>query len=261
MTLTIISWNIAGIRASIKKNHLDSLHDVNNDIICFQETKADETQVQLPTKFLEDYPYRYWSNNQGITQRKGFSGTCTFSKIPGVQIDSPELDLEGRVTSVEYENFILVNVYTPNSQNMYSDRFLYRTQYWDREFKDYICNLNKRKPTIICGDMNVAHKDIDVYEPKKKKNKAGFLDEEKSGFQEYLNNGFIDAFRNVCSLSNQYTYWDQRFPNLRKDNKGWRIDYFIIPDTFQSNLLDCKIHKDILGSDHCPITLTIDLSK
>ena len=108
MTLTIISWNIAGIRASIKKNDLDSLHDVSNDIICFQETKADESQVQLPKKFLEDYPYRFWSNNQGITQRKGFSGTCTFSKIPGIQIDSPELDLEGRVTSVEYENFILV---------------------------------------------------------------------------------------------------------------------------------------------------------
>ena len=259
MTITIVSWNIAGIRASIRKGDLDSLHNIQNDIICFQETKADESQVILPKRFLEDYPHRYWSNNKGITQRKGFSGTCTLSKIKGVQLDPPEIDLEGRVTTVEYDKFILVNVYTPNSQHPGSDRFIYRTQAWDNEFNKYINILNKRKPTIICGDMNVAHKDIDVYEPKRKVGKSGFLPEEQTGFQKHLDCGYLDAFRCVCQEPNKYTYWDQRFPKLRENNKGWRIDYFMIPENLKNNLINCEILKEITGSDHCPITINIDI--
>ena len=256
--MKILSWNIAGIRASLKRGDLDFLLTENYDIVCIQETKADECQVFLDEKIKEMYPYRYWSNNKGTTQRKGFSGTTIWSIKDGILLNSLDIDEEGRVTCLEYEDFILVNVYTPNSQNRDSDRFKFRINIWDNNFRNYIYNLNKQKDTIICGDFNVAHKDIDVYEPKKKKNRAGFLDEEKDEFQKHLDMGYIDAFRYVCKEENQYTYWDQRFPHLRKNNRGWRIDYFIVPESFCKKIKNCNIHKDILGSDHCPISIVWD---
>ena len=257
--LNILSWNIAGIRASLKRGDFDFLSKMEFDMVCIQETKADETQVTLSQNMKELYPYRYWQNNKGITQRKGFSGTCIWSKIKGELLSPPDIDLEGRVTAVEYDTFILVNVYTPNSQCIESDRFKFRTNIWDNAFREFICNLNNKKPTIVCGDLNVAHKDIDVYEPTKKRGRVGFLDAEKEGFQRHLNMGYIDAFRIKCNEGNNYTYWDQRFPHLRKNNRGWRIDYFIIPDTKSKDIINCLIHKEIYGSDHCPISLQIHI--
>ena len=255
----ILSWNIAGIRPSLKRGELDFLQNNEYDIICFQETKADENQVILTNDIPEIFPYRYWESNKGITQKKGFSGTCIWSKQEALKLPSPDFDLEGRITCIEYSTFILVNVYTPNSQSPDSERFIFRSKSWDNNFRKYINELNSKKNTIICGDFNVAHKDIDVYDSHKKKKRAGFLDEERDGFQKHLDSGYVDAFRLLCKDNNCYTYWDQRFPNLRKNNRGWRIDYFMIPELIKNNVSECTIHKDILGSDHCPLSLNINI--
>lgn len=257
--VNILSWNIAGLRASLNRGDLDFLLENNYDIVCLQETKAEESQVKIPIKIMEKYPFRYWQSNKGITQRKGFSGTCIWSNKPAKLIDAPEIDQEGRVTTLEYDNFIIVNVYTPNSQSIESLRFEYRTNVWDSTFRQYISDLKNKKHTIVCGDLNVAHKDIDVYEPKRKIDRAGFIKAEKDGFQQHLDAGFIDAFRYKCNKESQYTYWDQRFPHLRKNNRGWRIDYFLLSKKCEENIIDCLIHKDVYGSDHCPISLKIEI--
>ena len=241
--MKILSWNVAGIRATIKKDHLSFLRHGEYDVVCFQETKATAEQVKVPNELKVVYPFRFWKSTMGTTQRKGFSGTAIWSKTePIAVLDPPAIDEEGRVTAIEFENFIVVTVYTPNSQGPDTDRHLFRVGIWDDHFRDYICELNARKPTIVCGDLNVAHQDIDIHNPDKNRNRgAGFLDDERDNFQQHLNAGFVDAFREKNEEPNNYTYWDQRMPHLRKTNRGWRIDYFLVPISMKQQIKECRI--------------------
>ena len=269
--MKILSWNVAGLRAMLKKEHLENLLKIYDfDIVCLQETKAEESQVKLPEEITEKYPYRYWNSTRGTTQRKGLSGTTIWSKIkPLNRIPGPEIDEEGRIVSLEFEKFIIVCVYTPNSQNLESPRFKFRTEQWDQEFRNYINYLKSspinetNKSVIITGDLNVAHLDIDIHNPKVNKNKsAGFLDDERLQFQQHLNSGFIDIFRQFYpDKTGAYTYWSQLNPKTRQNNKGWRIDYFLIRgDSLDSQikLKDCNMLPEIYGSDHCPLYLELE---
>ena len=256
---TLLSWNVAGIRAILKKGNLQTVLEKNNyeyDIILLQETKAEESQVELPTEITDKYPYRYWQSTKGTTQRKGLSGTAIWSKTkPIAQLNPPEGDEEGRITTVEFETFIVVCVYTPNSQGLNKPRFRFRTQEWHHNFATYITMLKAKKPTIIGGDLNVAHEDIDIHGPNSHRNKvAGFLDLERSQFTEYLNLGFRDAFRHMYpDAPKKYTYWNQLNPKTRESNSGWRIDYFLATSEIQ--IRECDMKTDERGSDHCPIYL------
>lgn len=260
--MKILSWNVAGIRSIINKpEFLNVFNDDQNilDIVCFQETKAEEHQVILPNEIKNKYIYRYWNSTKGTTQRKGFSGTSIWSLIPPIKkIDTPLFDEEGRILSLEFENFILVNVYVPNSQKYQSDRYLFREN-WNKKFIEYLCDLRKCKQLIICGDMNVAHNDIDISNPEKKKNKiAGFYDTERHDFTLLLNRvNLIDVFRNMYPLERKSTYWSNFLKALRNNNNGWRIDYFLISDNMLSTIKDYKILIDTYGSDHCPILLEL----
>ena len=255
--MNIFSWNVAGIRARIKQNHLDFLINSNIDVICFQETKANPDQVIIPEKLNSEFPYKYWNSNLGTTQKLGFSGTSIWSKKqPIKQLETPGFDTEGRITTIEFDDFILVTVYTPNSQSLESPRLNYRTENWHNNFKHYISTLQQLKATIICGDFNVAHENIDVHHPEKHHKDAGFLDIERSQFQEYLDIGFIDIFRKLNPNEvAKYTYWSILNPKIRENNSGWRIDYFIV--TEDTKVKDCQILNKIYGSDHCPITLEL----
>jgi len=261
--MRILSWNVAGIRATIKKNHLSFLTSGYYDVVCFQETKATAEQVNVPDDLNKIYPYRYWRSTMGTTQRRGFSGTSIWCKTaPIAEIDPPEIDEEGRITALEFDKVIIVTVYTPNSQKPGTDRHMFRTGAWDHIFREYICQLNSRKPTIVCGDLNVAHHDIDIHNPNKNRNKsAGFLDDERDNFQQHLNEGYVDAFREKNKEPNNYTYWDQRMPHLRKTNRGWRIDYFLVPNKIKKKIKTCRILKEQLGSDHCPIDLELKFGR
>lgn len=260
--MKIISWNVAGVRAMLKKGHLDKLIAENDfDIICLQETKAEEHQVDLSEEIKTKYPYRFWHSTKGTTQRKGLSGTAIFSKEkPIFRINAPEIDEEGRITTLEFEKFIIVSVYTPNSQGLNTVRYEFRTQSWHQSFIDYIKTLKDRKPTIIAGDLNVAHNEIDIHNPKTHHNCAGFLDLERKQFQEYLDIGYIDTFRYLYpNTKDKYTYWNQINPKNRQNNSGWRIDYCLLSEP---NLLkDATIMSEIYGSDHCPIFLELTIKQ
>ena len=247
-----ISWNVNGIRACVKKGFLDFFKEVDADIFCIQETKLQKDQIDME---LEGY-YQYWN----YAERKGYSGTAIFTKEKplsvsyGVGIE--EHDKEGRVITAEFESYYVITVYTPNSQDKLA-RLDYRMN-WENVFREYIKGLELRKPVIICGDFNVAHMEIDLKNPKTNRRNAGFTDEERNKFSLLLESGLIDTFRYLNpSLEGAYTWWSYRF-NARKNNAGWRIDYFIISDSLKGKLIDSKIHRDILGSDHCPIEITID---
>ncbi len=257
--MKIISWNVAGLRARIKQEYLNFLIDSDIDIICFQEIKCTSSQVIIPKNLDNEFMYKFWNSNPGITQRAGFSGTAIWCKEePIKQLETPEFDTEGRITSLEFKDFFLVNVYTPNSQELNSERCNYRINIWDPAFRKYINNLKTSKNTIICGDFNVAHENIDFYNPIKYKNKvAGFLDCERKEFSQHLESGFIDGLRYFHKEKELYTYWNQRFPHMRKTNKGWRIDYFLINKEFIKEIKDCNIHPEIRGSDHCPISIEL----
>lgn len=266
--MKIVSWNVAGLRGSFKKSALNWLEGSEYDIICLQETKSSEEEANkvMPKWISETYQYRYWNSCTGEYQhlgfqRKGLSGTSIWCKQPGVQLETPEFDKEGRTTAVEFNDFIIVTVYTPNSQNPKSQRFTYRVQNWDVEFLSYIQSLNNLKPTIICGDFNVAIEEKDVYNPVGFKNKvAGFIDEERDNFKNILCSGYKDAFRMFYPDDKEkYTFWTQTQPQLRKTNRGWRIDYFLVPTKFTNHIIDCNILPNIMGSDHCPITLICNL--
>lgn len=263
--MKILSWNIAGIRASLKRNDFDFLLNSDYDIVCIQETKAtrDQGEKAMSKELKEKYIWRSWNSNQGITQRKGFSGTSIWStQIPIKVHDPPEIDKEGRVISIEFEKFIIVNVYTPNSQDILSERCKYRLEIWDDMFREYFNKLNEIKTTIICGDFNVANENIDIWNSSNKQNNncIGFLDKERTNFKKHLESGFIDAFRYLNINTDNYTYWDQRMPWLRKQNKGWRIDYFLVAKSLINNVKNCEIHKDIFGSDHCPISINMEFN-
>ena len=257
--MNMLSWNIAGIRASLKRDDFEFLKTSNYDIVCIQETKATTEQGEkaLPSYIKELYPYRYWNSTQGITQRKGFSGTAIWSKIePMNYIDPPDFDLEGRITILEFETYIVLTVYTPNSQDINSHRCLYRKE-WDLKFLEFINTLDDMKPTILCGDFNVARDNIDIHTTRVSGlTTIGFLDSERELLHAYLKH-FTDVFRETNPDMIKYTYWDQRNPSLRKNNKGWRIDYFLVSNKLINNLLETAIHNDIYGSDHCPISLKL----
>jgi len=256
--MKIISWNVAGLRAMLKKGNLETMiNDHNPDILCLQETKAEEHEVKIPENLDKLYPYRFWESTKGTTQRKGLSGTTIWCKTkPLRQYNPPECDEEGRITTLEFPDFNIVCVYTPNSQHSESDRLIYRTTTWHENFKEYINALKQLKPTIICGDLNVANEEIDLHNPSKHHEDAGFLDIERKQFKEYLALGFTDALRiKHPTAKGKYTYWNNLNPKIRQNNSGWRIDYFLI--TNEIIIKECDILPEIMGSDHCPTILII----
>ena len=247
--MKFVSWNVNGIRAVIKKGFYDFLAKYDPDILCIQETKARPEQVDLE---LNGY-HCYWNS----AEKKGYSGTAIFSKIEPENVKNglgiEEHDQEGRVITLEFEKYFLVTVYTPNSQSQLK-RLQYRTESWDRAFYDYVVNLEKSKPVIFCGDLNVAHKEIDLANPKTNKLNAGFTIEERESFDRYMEHGFIDSFRYFNQEPNHYTWWSYR-ARARDRNIGWRIDYFCLSEAFRTEMKDAYILPDVHGSDHCPVVL------
>jgi len=250
--MKFISWNVNGIRAVIKKGFYDFVENYNPDILCLQEIKANKEQVDLK---LDSYPYQYWNS----AEKKGYSGTSIFSKIKPINemygIGIEEHDQEGRVITLEFEDYYLVTVYTPNSK-----RELLRLEYrqrWDSDFLKFVKSLESKKPVIFCGDLNVAHKEIDLKNPKTNHRNPGFTDEERSSFDNIVNAGFIDTFREFNNDGGHYTWWSYMFQARQKDI-GWRIDYFCISESLKPHLKDAYILKDVLGSDHAPVVLEIN---
>lgn len=251
--MKLISWNVNGLRACVGKGFLDYFNEQQADIFCLQETKLQEGQIDLE---LEGY-YKYWN----YAEKKGYSGTAIFTKTEplsvkyGVGIE--EHDKEGRVITLEFENFYMVTVYTPNSQEKLA-RLDYRMK-WEDEFKKFLLELDKKKPVIVCGDLNVAHKEIDLKNPKTNRKNAGFSDEEREKMTSLLASGFVDSFRYFYpDKSGIYSWWSYRF-NSRANNAGWRIDYFLVSERIKDKMKDAEIHTEILGSDHCPVVLKIEL--
>lgn len=249
--MKLISWNVNGIRACVGKNFMEFFNEVDADIFCLQETKLQENQIDLK---LDGY-YQYWN----YAKKKGYSGTAIFTKREPLNvtygINIEEHDQEGRVITLEFEDFYMVTVYTPNSQNQLK-RLDYRMK-WEDDFRAYLKNLDEVKPVIICGDLNVAHKEIDLKNPKTNRKNAGFTDEERSKFTQLLDEGFIDTFRYFYpNEENIYSWWSYRF-KAREKNAGWRIDYFCASEKLKDRLISAKIHTEVLGSDHCPVELVI----
>ena len=250
--MKLISWNVNGIRAVLTKGFEDFFKDVNADIFCVQETKCQEGQVELE---FEGYQ-SFWNS----AEKKGYSGTAIFTKIKPLSvkfgIGIEEHDKEGRVITLEFKNFYMVNIYTPNSKREL-ERLDYR-QIWEDEIRKYLLNLNKTKPVIMCGDLNVAHKEIDLKNPKTNTHNAGFTIEERNKMTELLNSGFIDTFRYLYpDKTDCYTWWSY-MRKAREKNVGWRIDYFIVSDSIKDKIKEANIYQEIMGSDHCPIGLEID---
>ncbi|CUP15684.1 exodeoxyribonuclease III [Clostridium sp. NSJ-49] len=249
--MRLISWNVNGIRACVQKGFLEFFKEVDADIFCIQESKLQEGQINLE---LEGY-YQYWN----YAERKGYSGTAIFTKVKpltvsyGINIE--EHDKEGRVITLEFDDYYVITVYTPNSQNELA-RLDYRMK-WEDDFRNYLKSLERNKPVILCGDLNVAHKEIDLKNPSTNRKNAGFTDEEREKFSTLLNSGFIDTFRYFYpDLTGSYSWWSYRF-NARKNNAGWRIDYFVVSEALKDKLVSAKIHTEIFGSDHCPVELVI----
>lgn len=237
----------------MQKGFLDFFHDVDADVLCIQESKMQEGQLDLD---LPGY-FQYWN----YAQKKGYSGTAIFTKQEPLSVQYgmgiTEHDTEGRVITLEFEKCYLVTVYTPNSKSELL-RLDYRME-WEDAFRAYLCELDQKKPVIICGDMNVAHQEIDLKNPKTNRNNAGFTDQERQKMTELLNAGFTDTFRYFYpEVTDQYSWWSYRF-RAREKNAGWRIDYFLVSNSLQDKLLDAKIHTEILGSDHCPVELDLNL--
>ena len=253
--LKYISWNVNGLRACVKKGFMDSFKALNADCFCLQETKLQPEQISLE---LPGY-FQYW--NSAI--KKGYSGTALFTKIEPLQVTYglgiKEHDQEGRLITAEFDSHYLVVCYTPNSKREL-ERLDYR-MIWEDEFRKYLKNLEKKKPVVVCGDLNVAHEEIDLKNPKTNRRNAGFTDEERGKFTELLDSGFIDTFRYFYpNLEQVYSWWSYR-GRARENNAGWRIDYFVVSKGLEKNLVDAEIHTQIEGSDHCPVVLFLDLDK
>ena len=250
--MKIISWNVNGIRAVLKKNFMKFMNEYNPDIICLQETKASEEQVDLK---LENYPYKYWNS----AVKKGYSGTAIFSKYAPVSVENDlkieKHDMEGRVITFELNNYYLITVYTPNSKRDLS-RLNYRNKEWDVDFLNYLKKLEEKKPVVFCGDLNVAHNEIDLKNPKTNKKNAGFTLEEREGFNNLVDSGFVDTFRMFNSEEGHYTWWSYMF-NARARNIGWRIDYFCASNIIKNKITKSIILPEVLGSDHAPILIEI----
>ena len=246
-----ISWNVNGLRAVVKKNFMDVFNELDADFFCLQETKLQEGQIELD---LPGY-YQYWN----YAVKKGYSGTAIFTKHEALSVryglGFEEHDQEGRLITLEYPEFFVVTCYTPNSQSELK-RLDYRMT-WEEAFRAYLLELNQSKPVILCGDLNVAHQNIDLKNWKTNQKNAGFTPEEREKFSLLLESGFVDTFRHFYpDAEGIYSWWSYRF-NARKNNAGWRIDYFVTSKDFIDRLEDAKIHTEITGSDHCPVELTI----
>ena len=250
--MKFISWNVNGLRACVGKDFEKSFNTLNADFFCLQETKMQAGQLDLQFPGYESY----WN----YADKKGYSGTAIFTKHKplsikyGIGID--EHDHEGRVIALEYDKFYIVTVYTPNSQDGLR-RLEYRMK-WEEDFQAFLHKLDENKPVIVCGDMNVAHQEIDIKNPKTNHKNAGFTDEEREKMTILLNNGFIDSFRTLYPEQVTYSWWSYRF-HARENNTGWRIDYFLTSERIKENIEDAKIHTEIFGSDHCPVELDINL--
>ena len=248
--MKLISWNVNGIRACLNKGFSDFFKEVNADIFCLQETKCKPEQINLE---FEGYT-SYWNS----AERKGYSGTAIFTKKQPINvtygIGIEEHDKEGRIITLEFENFYLVTNYTPNAKREL-ERLDYR-MIWEDEIRKYLLELNKKKPVIMCGDLNVAHEEIDLKNPKTNKGNAGFTNEERGKMTELLNAGFIDSYRYLYPEKIEYSWWSY-MGHAREKNVGWRIDYFIVSNDFRENIKDATIYTKILGSDHCPVGLEI----
>ena len=249
--MKLVSWNVNGLRAALKKGFIESMRELDPDIIGIQETKMQPGQAEVDLPEYEEY------FNSAI--RKGYSGTAVFSKHKPINVthNFGEYDDEGRTLVCEFEDFYFVTVYTPNSKREL-ERLDYRMD-WEDAFKEYMLELDKKKPVIICGDLNVAHKEIDLKNPKTNRRNAGFTDEERDKFGKLLDAGFTDTFRHLYpDQEGIYSWWSYRF-NARKNNAGWRIDYFLVSERIADKIKEAKIHTDIMGSDHCPVSLEIDI--
>lgn len=251
--MKLISWNVNGLRAIMNKAFLDNFKQINADIFCIQETKLQEGQIDFNP---EGYNV-YWNS----AVKKGYSGTAVFSKIKPIKVEygigKEEHDQEGRVITLEFEEFYLVNCYTPNSQRELT-RLDYRMK-WEDEFKSYLKKLDTKKPVILCGDLNVAHNEIDLKNPSTNRHNAGFTNEEREKMTELLNNGFVDSFRYLYpDTKDVYSWWSYMF-HAREKNAGWRIDYFIVSEKIKEKIEDSKVLMQVLGSDHCPVELDIKI--
>ena len=250
--MKLISWNVNGLRAVVNKGFYDIFEDLDADIFCIQETKMQEGQLDINFDGYEQY------FNSAV--RKGYSGTAIFTKIKpinvsyGIGID--EHDQEGRVITLEFEKFYLVNCYTPNAKREL-ERLSYRMK-WEDDFRDYLINLDKEKPVILCGDLNVAHNEIDLKNPKSNRGNAGFTDEERSQMTNLLNSGFVDSFRYLYPDKTDCYSWWSYMGKAREKNIGWRIDYFIVSERIAKNIKEANIHPEIMGSDHCPVEVDLE---
>lgn len=255
--MKLISWNVNGLRAVINKRFKDFYNEINADIICLQETKMQQDQINIEINEMFKDRYVYWNS----AEKKGYSGTVVISKIKPINvtygIGKEEHDKEGRVITLEFEKFYLVNCYTPNSKREL-ERLDYR-MVWEDEIRNYLKELNKTKPVVYCGDLNVAHNEIDLKNPSSNHHNAGFTDEERSKMTELLNSGFIDTFRyKYPDKTGAYSWWSYMF-HARENNAGWRIDYFIVSDSIKDKIEDAKILSDVMGSDHCPVELDLNM--
>ena len=251
--MKLISWNVNGIRACVNKGFKDFFNEIDADIFCIQETKCQEGQIELE---FEGYK-SFWNS----AEKKGYSGTAIFTKIDPLSvkygIGIEEHDKEGRVITLECEKFYMVDIYTPNSKREL-ERLDYR-QVWEDEIRKYLLKLNETKPVIMCGDLNVAHKEIDLKNPKTNRGNAGFTDEERNKMTELLNVGFVDTFRYLYpDKEEQYSWWSY-MGRAREKNVGWRIDYFIVSEDIKEKIIDAKIYPEVMGSDHCPVGLDISI--
>lgn len=250
--MKLISWNVNGLRACREKGFEESFTSLDADCFCLQETKLQEGQIEIAFDGYESY----WN----YAEKKGYSGTAIFTRITPLSvaygIGVEEHDHEGRVITLEFDDFYLVTCYTPNSQDSLK-RLDYRMT-WEDDFQAYTKRLEDKKPVVICGDLNVAHQEIDLKNPKSNRKNAGFTDEERAKMTQFLNNGFTDTFRHFYpTLEGAYSWWSYRF-QARQKNAGWRIDYFITSKALDARLVDARIHNEIFGSDHCPVELIID---
>ena len=251
--MKFISWNVNGLRACVGKGFLDTFKELDADFFCLQETKLQEGQIQLDLPGYE----QYWC----YAEKKGYSGTAIFTKHTPLSVTNgigvAELDTEGRVITLEYDNFYLVTCYTPNAQRGLA-RLDHRMK-WEDAFRAYLSELDSKKPVILCGDLNVAHQEIDLKNPSSNRGNAGFSDEERGAFTQLLASGFTDSFRHLYpDKTGAYSWWSYMF-NARANNAGWRIDYFVVSDRLADAIKDATIHPDYLGSDHCPVGLILDL--
>lgn len=250
--MKLISWNVNGIRACLNKGFLDVLDDLDADVFSIQESKMQEGQAEINTP---NY-FQYYDS----AEKKGYSGTIVFSKEKPIKyiagLENKKFNTEGRVVTLEYDKFFLVNVYTPNAQKELA-RIEFRKE-WDSFFLEYLLKLDAVKPVIVCGDFNVANEPIDLKNPKANEGNAGYSKEEREGFKKYLNSGFVDTFRFLHPNDVKYTWWSYRF-NSRIKNIGWRIDYFLVSDRIKNKIIKADILSEVKGSDHCPIILEVDL--